>query len=100
MDPTLAIDKVRRELGEPSVLALRKGINRWRSVQKLYQDCGWGTERYDGEELERRAREWFGKWEDLEKQSRFARGGTAAQMEDIRETMEAFMAESAGANAV
>ncbi|CAO2655642.1 Nn.00g044450.m01.CDS01 [Neocucurbitaria sp. VM-36] len=100
LDPALAIDQLRRELGEQSVPALREGINRWRSLQKLYEDCGWGTESYDGEEFGRRRRDWFEKLKELEKQGRLARRMAQAQREELKVAREAFWAESAGANAV
>jgi hypothetical protein len=100
LEPTLAIAQLRRELGEQSVLALREDINRWRSLQKLYQDCGWGTEGYDGEEFESRRREWSVELMELEKQSRLAQFTSEAQREDIRVIRGAFWAVKAGPSAV
>jgi hypothetical protein len=60
-DPALAVAQVRRNESEHVVSKLREAINRWRSLQMLYRQTGWGTERYDSREFEILRREWLGK---------------------------------------
>jgi hypothetical protein len=44
----------REEVGD----SLRRRINRWRALQKMYRDCGWGGPDFDGEGFEKRRREY------------------------------------------
>ncbi|KAI8933460.1 hypothetical protein NX059_010074 [Plenodomus lindquistii] len=99
-DPTLAVAQIRRDSGEQSASVLREQINRWRSVQRLYQASSWGTEGYDPEEFAKMRREWFTRLKQLDRQGRLARRMTGTQREDFRVAKEAFWAVSAGANAV
>jgi hypothetical protein len=111
--PTRAIQQLMREGEEQHVSVVSvvsvwtEYINRWRSLQNLYKDCGWGTEGYDGEELERRRGELFERLEVLEKQGHDARRNAQAQRgdvgtarESIKTARQSFWAENAGANAM
>jgi hypothetical protein len=100
-DQTLAVAQIRRDLGEQSVLfILREEINRWRLLQMLYRNSGWGTERYNPEQFGDTRREWFGKLKELDKQRRLARRRSGARREELRVAREAFWFEKAGTNAV
>jgi hypothetical protein len=99
-DPTLAVAQIRRASGEQSVSVLREEINRWRSFQRLYQNSGWGTDRYDPVKLENTRREWFGRLKELDRQGRLARRMSGSQREELRVAREAFWTDSAGAKAV
>lgn len=99
-DPTSAMVRVRCDGNEKVVSSLREAINRWRSLQILYQKSGWGTEQYNPERFESLRREWLGRLKHFDQQGRLARRRSASQSEQIRLEREAFMADSAGANAV
>jgi hypothetical protein len=105
-DPALAIVQLRLKYGERAVSGWKQMINRWRTFQNLYQDCGWGTERYDGEEFERRRKELFERMKWVEQRTRMSRLvvrenlGIAKATETIATEKELFWAEHAGANAV
>lgn len=54
MDSQAALQELGQHIPD-DVLPMRAQLNRWRALQKLYRDCGWGTEgAFDGEEFERR----------------------------------------------
>jgi hypothetical protein len=107
LEPRLAIEQLRLELGEQSVSGWREPINRWKSMQKLYEDCGWGTEKYDGEELVKRREEMFKRLSEVERRTHGARrrvlahgGDVEAARREMTVARESFWAEYAGANAV
>lgn len=100
LNATRAIAQVRRDSGEQAASVLREGVNRWRSLQILYEDCRWGTESYDSEEFERRRSELFEKTKKLEKQGRLARRMADAEREELYFEREMFWAVRAGADAV
>jgi hypothetical protein len=100
LEAELAITQLRRESTEQNVSALRVEINRWRSLQKLYQDCGWNTSGYDATELEERRRQWFGRLKELERQCRVARCISEAEREELTMARERSWINSAGANAI
>jgi hypothetical protein len=52
---------------------LRHRINRWRSWQKMYRDCGWGGERFDGDAFERKRSEFIHLLDGLETLEQHAR---------------------------
>ena len=57
---------------------LRRQINCWRSWQKMYRDCGWGGERFDGDTFERKRSEFarvLDGLERLEQNARYLMGG-------------------------
>lgn len=111
MDPVLAVEKVRRELGQESADETRRQINRWRALQKMYRDCGWGTEAFDGELLERRRADWAKEAKEVEKQRwcfLFAPALETAEQQTLQQELrrefnqrwEMFWTESAGGDAV
>jgi hypothetical protein len=76
-------------------------------LQNLYKDRGWGSENYDGEEMEGKREELFGRLEKLEKQAHNSRRIAQAQMgdvgaakEDLTAARPLFWAENADANAM
>jgi hypothetical protein len=105
-DPALAIVQLRLEYGEQAVSGWKLLINRWRTFQNLYQDCGWGTERYDGEEFERRRLELSERMKWVDEQTRISRLVARAHLGHVKARearaveRELFWAEHAGANAV
>jgi hypothetical protein len=105
-DPASAIVQLRLEYGEQAVSGWKWLINRWRTFQSLYQDCGWGTEKYDGEEFERRRLDLFERMKWMEQQTRISRfaarenSGNAKAREAVAVERELFWAEHAGVNAV
>ena len=97
-DPRSAIEQL--QSSGQNVSTLRDSVNRWRSFQKLYQDCGWGIDTFDGGEFERRRQEWCARLDDLDRQKRIARRMSEAQREALRLATERFWAESADSNGV
>jgi hypothetical protein len=111
--PATAIQQLMREGEEQNISVVSvvsvwtECMNHWRSLQNLYKDCEWGTEGYDGEELERRRGELFGRLEVIEKQGHNARrdaqtqrGDVGTARESIKTASQLFWAENAGANAM
>ncbi|CAI6336705.1 unnamed protein product [Periconia digitata] len=71
-DPAQAI----QELDGPYQTQMRMRVNRWKAIQKLYRDCRWGTDGFDGEEFGRIRAEWLREEREgkqLARQSRVAR---------------------------
>lgn len=58
----LPADNFQAALGQLDLKAqfdFRQQINYWKAQQKLFLDCGWGTEAFDGELYGRRRAEWI-----------------------------------------
>ena len=95
--------------GPDSVGSLRHQFNRWRALQKMYRDCGWGAAEtdFDGENFERMRLDWVLRakrlaWECM-KARRQGDPSTEEQRrrrEEITGEWDAFWRESAGDDAV
>jgi hypothetical protein len=59
VEPTEAIASLRQTSDENVLNDMRQQINRWRALQKLYRDCGWGSESFDGEAFEVKRVDWI-----------------------------------------
>jgi hypothetical protein len=98
---------------------LRRRINRWRSWQKMYRDCGWGGVRFDGDAFERKRSEFVRVLDELEtleqdaqhpKRSRDAQypldsqqplvGEEKEMWEGAVERLDLFLVLAAGENAI
>jgi len=89
---------------------LRQSYNQWRALQKLYQDCGWGSETFDGEAFERKRREWIAEKKIIERVRRdflgstmFPRYGQEQQYQlpyELWQRWDDFWTKSAGEHAV
>ena len=95
--------------GPDFVGSLRHQLNRWRALQKMYRDCGWGAAEADffGEDFERRRLNWIPRAKDVEwkcmKDRRRGDPSTEGQRrrrEEVMTEWDAFWRESAGDNAV
>ncbi|KAF7128419.1 hypothetical protein CNMCM5793_003149 [Aspergillus hiratsukae] len=82
---------------------IRRDLNQWRALQKLYRDAGWESE-FDGELFDNRRRDLLRVMDDLQHQSsewsripphRRTQDERIAERE-FRQRREAFWAESAG----
>jgi hypothetical protein len=92
----------RQHMSQVGADTIRKDINYWRALQKLYRDAGWDStnlDSFDGVKFERERADWLRRYEDikdewmdnlevpLEEQLRVS---------DFRTRWEAFWSESAG----
>lgn len=81
LDPAAAIQHLGQELGQESVNSLQHSINRWRVLQKLYRESGWGTKMFDGDAFERKRADFIKALRKLENIQRRARYQLPAQQQ-------------------
>lgn len=113
LDDDAAFLAISREFlgSESSMDNLRWQINRWRSLQKLYRDAGWNSDypdsnRFDGDAFERTRANWLQRLKFIEDeyydseqvtwQGRPLREEDQLRLDEAKERLEAFWAESAG----
>jgi hypothetical protein len=61
-EPQAAVDFLEQELGHGGADYLRRDITRWRAIQKLSKDCGWGTCNFNGDMFEESRANWVREW--------------------------------------
>ena len=99
LDTSAAIQHLTQEFGPGSADDLRGSINRWRALQKLYRDCGWGTENFDGEAFERKRAEFIAMRKEMD--MLFPRHGERIlSAEEFSSTWNSFWVQTTGENAV
>ena len=67
-DPAEAVEHAFATDGPTAGYPLRASVNRWKAWKKLYHDCGWNTEIFDGEAFERQRLELIMAAKDVEKE--------------------------------
>jgi hypothetical protein len=65
-EATAAIQSMRKQDSSDGADELRRSINRLRAWQKIYRDCGWGSDNFDGEAFERKRVHYVEALEELE----------------------------------
>lgn len=98
-DTSAAIQHLRQRFGPEGADGLRESINRWRALQKLFRDCGWGTKNFDGEEFERKRAEFIAAEKEMEEL--FPQSNERLlSAEELSSTWNNFWMQTAGENAV
>jgi hypothetical protein len=112
-DTAAAIQSMRQQDRPDGADELRRSINRLRAWQKIYRDCGWGLENFDGEAFERKRVHYIEALDELERLEADARyrssigvnqqplvGGDTPTLGQLLSRLDHFLVQAAGEYAV
>jgi hypothetical protein len=75
-----AINALREQFGPDGADSLREQTNILRAFQKMYRDCGWGTDGFDGELFDQKRTQFLREFEELEERKHYAQRQSRVSM--------------------